>query len=212
MKFTIFAVLAGLCLVAVSANIELPAPIEEIDFEFIANDVAQDTVDIDAQVSWLGIYFVIHKALTTLKGVNCTIKEVYAIKAAATQFVSDVQACGGDVSKKLQQLIDTCNNIISTSNDIIHLDENVCGDTTSSDDTDTAVSVQKSTTPWKCFWKLLFKTLQLKNEVKKAINLIKKIPSVPGDAGTCVDNSVNTLSNAFNQFPTNVKTCSKLTN
>uniref|UniRef100_A0A1I8NRZ1 Protein TsetseEP domain-containing protein n=1 Tax=Stomoxys calcitrans TaxID=35570 RepID=A0A1I8NRZ1_STOCA len=209
MKFTLFALLAVLCLVSVRANVEITATIEEVDFEYIAKNVAEDVVDIDTQVSWFGIYFVIHKALTTLKGVNCTIKEVYAIKAAAQNFVADVQACGGEVSKKLQQLIDTCNDIISTSNDIIHLNENICGN--SADQDTSAVSPQKTTTPWKCFWKLLSKTLQLKGQVKKAIRLIRQIPSVPGDAGTCVNNALDTLSSAFNQFPSNVKTCSKLT-
>lgn len=194
---------------------ELPAPIEEIDFEYLANDIAEDVMDIDAQASWFGIYFVIHKALTTLKGVNCTIKETLAIRDAAQQFVTDVQNCGGEVSKKLQQLIDTCNDIISTANDILNVNENICGNTSDDDDTttdaDAAISPLKSKTPWKCFWKLFSTTLHLKNQVKNAISLIKKIPSVPGDTGDCVNTAVDTLANVFNAFPTNVKTCSKLT-
>ncbi|XP_073831699.1 uncharacterized protein [Musca autumnalis] len=212
MKVALIALLAGLCLVAVNANVELPSPMEEIDFEYIANDIAEDNMDIDAQVSWIGLYFVLHKALTTLKGVNCTIKEVYVIRDAAQAFVSNVQACGGEVSKKLQNLIDACNNIISTANDIIHVNENICGNTTTDDDsTDAAVATTLSSkTAWKCFWKLLFKTMDLKNQVKHAIYLIKHIPSVPGETGDCVNTAVSTLGDAFNQFPTNVKTCSKL--
>ncbi|XP_005185437.2 uncharacterized protein LOC101898958 [Musca domestica] len=212
MKLALIALVAGLCLVAVNANVELPAPMEEIDFEYIAKDIADDVVDIDAQVSWFGIYFVIHKVLTTLKGVNCTIKEVLAIRTAAQNFLNDVKACGGEVSKKLQNLIDTCKNIVSTANDIIHVNENICGNTTPGDDgSDVAADALSVKTGWNCFWKLLFKTMSLKNQVKHAIYLIKQIPSVPGDTGVCVNNALSTLSNVFTQFPSNVKACSKLT-
>ncbi|XP_061389890.1 uncharacterized protein LOC133325081 [Musca vetustissima] len=216
MKITLIALIAGLCLVAVNASVVVPAPMEDIDFEYIANDVADDVIDIETQVSWFGIYFVIHKALTMLKGVNCTIKEVFAIRDAAQKFLNDVQACGGEVSKKLQNLIDTCKSIVSTANDIIHVDENICGNTPvddvqgTDDDSDVATNPMGNKTGWNCFWKLLFKTMKLKNEVKHAIYLIKHLPAVPGEAGDCVNTAAQDLASVFNQFPSNVKTCSKL--
>uniref|UniRef100_A0A1I8MFF6 Uncharacterized protein n=1 Tax=Musca domestica TaxID=7370 RepID=A0A1I8MFF6_MUSDO len=214
MKLALIAFVAGLCLVAVNANAELAAPMEELNYEYIANDIADDVVDIEAQISWFGIYFVIHKALTTLKGVKCTVKEVYAIRDAAQTFLNDVQACGGEVSKKLQSLINTCKNILSTANDIIHVNENICGnastDSSDGDSDDVTAETLSVKTGWNCFWKLLFKTMSLKNQVRHAIYLIKHIPAIPGEAGDCVNTALSNLANVFNQFPSNVKTCSKL--
>ncbi|XP_061389891.1 uncharacterized protein LOC133325082 [Musca vetustissima] len=217
MKIALIALLAGLSLVAVNASVmEIPSPLDEIDFEYIANDIADDVMDVDTQ-SWAGLYFVIHKVLTTVKGVNCTIKEVIGIRGAALKFLSDIHACGGEVSQKLQNLIDAVNNIISSANDIIHVNENICGNTdsdTTTDSTDGSKDVAATTmiskTDWNCFWKLLFKTLKLKNQIKHAIYLIKQIPSVPGATGECVTDAANTLSNYFTQFPNRVVECSKL--
>ncbi|KAM7350058.1 uncharacterized protein ACRADG_008740 [Cochliomyia hominivorax] len=215
MKFSLIILLAGLCLMAVSANIEVSTFVEDLDendYDYNPNDVAEDVTDIDEYVSWFGIYFIIRMALSFIKGVKCTVKEVYEIKGAAETFLEDIQQCGDDVNAKVQKLITTCKNIVITSSNIININESVCGnsapETTDFDD-DPTVATFKGKTHIKCFFKLLGKTLKLKNQVKSAIRLIKQIPKVPGEANNCVNTAVQHLGSVFNQFPASVKYCSK---
>ncbi|XP_065364827.1 uncharacterized protein LOC135957912 [Calliphora vicina] len=220
MKYSLIVLLCGLCLVA--ANIELSSSIEDefddLDYEYMANDIAEDIpVDVDPYViPWLGIYFIIHKALTGIKGVKCTVKEVVSIKNAAQTFLDEIQLCGDDVNAKAQQLITTCENIIVTSNNIINVNENICGGTSTStttlesDDDIMEAVVQK--TKINCFFKLLGKTMKLKYQIRRAIRLIRQIPKVPGEANECVNTAAENLGNVFNQFPSKVKYCSKLLN
>ncbi|XP_065363116.1 uncharacterized protein LOC135956515 [Calliphora vicina] len=215
MKFSLIVLLAGLCLVAVSANIEVSSSLEnelDNDYEYVANDVAEDVTDIEEYISWFGIYFVIRKAISFVKGVKCTVKEVYEIKGAAETFLDDIQQCGDDVNAKVQKLITTCKNIVTTSTNIINVNENICGNTsaTTFDADDVAVDTLRSKTPVKCFFKLLGKTLKLKNQIKTAIRLIKKIPKVPGEANECANTAAQDLGSVLNEFPGNVKYCSKL--
>ncbi|XP_023294691.2 uncharacterized protein LOC111677734 [Lucilia cuprina] len=220
MKYSLIFLLCGLCLVAVSANIEVASSSEEdfdLDYEYVANDIAEDvSTEIDPQfIPWLGIYFIIHKALTGIKGVKCTVKEVVSIKTAAQQFLDEIELCGDDVNAKAQQLIETCKNIVVTANNIINVNINACGatppSTTTFDVEDEDVmepAVQK--TKISCFFKLLGKTLKLKNQIRRAIRLIRQIPKVPGTANECVNTAAQNLGNVFNQFPSKVKYCSKL--
>ncbi|XP_037812291.1 uncharacterized protein LOC119604030 [Lucilia sericata] len=219
MKYSLIFLLCGLCLVVVSANIEVASSIEDdfdLDYEYIANDIAEDvTAEIDPQViPWLGIYFIIRKALTAIKGVKCTVKEVVSIKNAAQQFLDEIELCGDDVNAKAQQLIETCKNIIVTANNIISVNVTTCGGTSTSttspkaEDDVMEPAVQK--TKINCFFKLLGKTLKLKNQIRRAIHLIKQIPKVPGTANECVNTAAQNLGNVFNQFPSKVKYCSSL--
>ncbi|XP_061397887.1 uncharacterized protein LOC133333561 [Musca vetustissima] len=219
MKFTVFAVIAAFCLVAVSANatgdIFLQNELME-DMELISQDLAEEIAEIEPNGAFTGMYFVIKKALRYVKGLNCTIKEVLAIQTAAQNFVDSVRACGGEVSKKVQNLIDACNDIIQTCKEILGINETICGNSndveeSSGDDVESHGVISKAKTAHKCFVKMVRKVNKLKKQVKRAIKMIKSIKKVPGDTSDCVMDAVNNLEMYFTQFPANIKTCSKLT-
>ncbi|XP_073835711.1 uncharacterized protein [Musca autumnalis] len=225
MKFTVFALIAAFCLVAVSANattgdIILDNELME-EMELIAQDLADEIVEIEPYGVWTGMYRIIKKALRYMKGLNCTIKEVLEIQTAAQNFINSVQACGGEVNKKVQNLIDACNDILETCKDILGINESICGNSNNADEEETAVAdaadietygvVSDAKTAHKCFVKMVRKVNKLKKQVKRAIKMIKDIKKVPGDTSDCVLDAVNSLEMTFTQFPTNVKSCSKLT-
>lgn len=188
------------------------------EFELLAQDLADEISDIETYGAFTGMYRIIKKALRYMKGLNCTVKEVLQIETAAQTFVDSVQACGGEVSKKVQNLIDACNDIIQTCKDILGINESICGNTVDDDDADdddddveTYGVVSTGKTVHKCFVKMVRKVNKLKKQVKKAIKMINDIKKVPGDTNDCVLTAVNSLEMTFTQFPANVKTCSKLT-
>ncbi|XP_005189713.2 uncharacterized protein LOC101890167 [Musca domestica] len=216
MKFTVFAVIAAFCLVAVSANatgdIFLNNELME-DLELTAQDLADEIAEIEPYGAFTGMYSVIKKALRYVKGLNCTIKEVLAIQTAAQNFVDNVKACGGEVSKKVQKLIDACNDILKTCKEILGINESVCGNSNDVEEEqpETQGVISKAKTAHKCFVKMVRKVNKLKKQIKRAIKMIKDIKKVPGDTSDCVMAAVNTLETTFTQFPANIKTCSKLT-
>ncbi|XP_005189714.2 uncharacterized protein LOC101890344 [Musca domestica] len=224
MKFTLFALIAGFCLVAVSANatgdIFLKNELME-DMELTAQDLADELAEIEPYGFFTGMYTVIKRALRYVKGLNCTIKEVLAIENAAHNFVNSVAACGGQISQKAQNLVNACLDIIETCKAILGINESVCGNSNDAEETDSDVAaaedvesygvVSKLKTSHKCFVQMVRKVNKLKKQVKKVISMIKDIKKVPGDTSDCVMAAVNTLETTFTQFPANVKACSKLT-
>ena len=183
--------------------------------ELIANDLADDITDIESHVtvSWLGIFFIIQKALSAVKGVKCTVKEVVEIESAAQTFLNDVQACGDvNINSKAQKLIATCKSIVTNAGNIININESaVCGgsSTVATNAENVAVEAFTVNTKISCFFKLFGKTLKLKNQIRHAIYLISQIPKVTAQANECVNAAAANLGSVFYQFPTKVKYCSK---
>ena len=185
------------------------------DYEYIAHDLTEDITDteVDEFISWTGIYFIIHKALSVIRGVKCTVGEVYEIKDASVTFLTDIKQCGNDLNAKVLKLVTTCQNIVNTTGSIIAVNENVCGKRNNPDASNTeaeTVEMLAVKTSIKCFFKLFTKTIKLKNQIRSAIRLIKLIPKVPGQTNQCVNTTVQNLGNVFNAFPGNVKYCSSL--
>ncbi|XP_065365337.1 uncharacterized protein LOC135958360 [Calliphora vicina] len=208
MKFCIILLMASSCLMAASANIITSSTLNNElnkDYKFVSNDIAEGNIGVEPYlISWSTLNIVIRKALSIILGVKCTVREVLEIKEAALKFIDDIEKCGNNVTDSVQTLIDACKTIISLCNDILHVNENICGNSTKPEESDNAK------TPTKCFKKLYKKTVELKDEVKDAITLIKIITKVPNETGKCVTTAVRDLESVFIKFPVKIEFCSKL--
>lgn len=178
------------------------------EYELMAQDLPEEIMDIEAQTIFSGMYWVLKKTLTTLKGISCTIDEVLKIQVAAHKFLTDIAACGGEVSQKVQTLIDAVNDIIETCKAIVGINESVCAN--GANTTRGVVSGVKVS--HKCAANMLSKLLRLNTQIQRALKLIIQIKNVPGDSSKCVLKAVDTLEKYFTEFPANIKICSKLTN
>ncbi|XP_037812294.1 uncharacterized protein LOC119604036 [Lucilia sericata] len=208
MKFAVFALIASLCLVAVTAKAtgEFMFENEEIqEYEYIAQELADEIMEIEPQTIFNGMYYVLKKVLKTLNGVKCTIEEVLRIQVAAHTFLTDIAACGGEVSQKVQNLIDAVNDIIETCKAIIGISESVCAN-----EQDTRGVVSGVKTSHKCAVNMLRKLLRLNKQIKRALKLIYQIKNVPGDTSKCVLDAVDNLEKYFTEFPANIKACSNI--
>ncbi|XP_065364872.1 uncharacterized protein LOC135957949 [Calliphora vicina] len=211
MKFAVFAFIASLCLVAVTAKAtgELMVDYEDIQqYEYIAQELAEEIMEIEPQGVFTGIFFVLKKVLKTLKGVSCAVDEVLKIQVAGHRFLTDIAACGGEVSQKVQTLIDAVKDIIETSKAIGGINEAVCANDHNDRLLKGVVSSIKS--GHKCAANMLSKLLRLSRQIKRAIKLIIQIKNVPGDTSRCVLDAVDTLEKYFTEFPANIKACSNL--
>ncbi|XP_075156416.1 uncharacterized protein LOC142229733 [Haematobia irritans] len=203
MKFAVVALLAALCLASVHANAigyDVPHP---NDLEYVPNDLADGVLDVDNFSILSTFYWIARASLKTLKGVNCTIKQVMNIKSITQSFIPSVQACGTDAAADFKNVITSAQSVITTCDNIINLNEQVCNNDESTNGS--------TSTPSSCFTKLLGQLSTLSSQMKKTQAAIKKVPTIPTDAVTCTNNAVNTLTTAYTNFPTNVKSCSKLT-
>ncbi|KAM7348556.1 uncharacterized protein ACRADG_007826 [Cochliomyia hominivorax] len=200
MKVTIILLAAVCCFAAVnSASFEKPEP-----YDLWLDDVfADDIVEFESRSIFSGFYWVLKSALRTLKGVNCTIKQVIAVKNATQKFIDDIHSCGADAVNAFKNVITAAQSVIATCNNILHLNENVCNNDESTNG--------KPSTPFSCFVKLFRQLLKLRKQIKNTLSAIKKVPAVPSEAAGCANNAVTELTNVFTSFPSFVKTCSKLT-
>lgn len=178
------------------------------DYEFIAQELADEIMEIEPQTIFSSMYYVLKKTLKTLKGISCTIDEVLKIQVAAHTFLTDIHACGGEVNQKVQTLIDAVNDIIETCKAIIGINESVCANGQDGSATRGVVSSVKVS--HKCAANMLRKLLRLNKQIKRALKLIVQIKNVPGDTSKCVLNAVDNLEKYFTEFPANIKACSQL--
>ncbi|KAH8397578.1 hypothetical protein KR222_011129 [Zaprionus bogoriensis] len=148
-------------------------------------------------------WWAIKVALRSVKGFNCIIKWVVGIKDSALQYNTALIGCGVDATQDVTNLINQNLKIINTTSSIINLKSTICASTE---------DAQKPSKPvTKCVVKTLAKVYSLYRQVKYAIVLAKKIPQTGPNAVTCVTNATTNLTNYYTQFPSNLKTCSKLT-
>ncbi|XP_073835710.1 uncharacterized protein [Musca autumnalis] len=202
MKFTIFALVAVLCLAACNVNAAGFEDSNPTDLEYVPIDFA-DEVDIESYTIFSSFYWIARAALKTLKGANCTIKQVQAVKNAATNFIPSIQACGTDAANACKTVITSAQSVISTCDTIINLNEQVCNNDESTNG--------KTSTPLTCFTKLLSQLNTLNKQINATLTAIKKVPAVPSDAADCANNAVSDLTSPMNNFAADIKSCSKLT-
>ncbi|XP_023294692.2 uncharacterized protein LOC111677735 [Lucilia cuprina] len=205
MKFAVFALIASLCLVAVAAKAtgDFMIENEEIqEYEYIAQELADEIMEIEPQTIFNGMYYVLKKVLKTLNGVKCTVEEVLRIQVASHTFLTDIHACGGEVNQKVQNLINAVNDIIETCKAIIGISESVCAN-----EQGTRGVVSGVKTSHKCAANMLRKLLRLNKQIKRALKLIYQIKKVPGDTSKCVLDAVDQLEKYFTEFPANIKAC-----
>ncbi|XP_023294694.2 uncharacterized protein LOC111677737 [Lucilia cuprina] len=208
MKFAVFTFLACLCLVGASAKATGDFMIDQDVFqqyEYINDDLAEEIMEIEPQTFFSGFYYVLKKVLKTFQGIACVVNEVYRVQVASHNFLTDIALCGGELSQKVQTLVNAVKDIIETCRAIAGINESVC----SNDHADVfgrgVVSSVK--VGHKCASNMLSKLLRLNRQIKRAIKLMIQIKNVPGDTSECVLNAVDTLLNQYTQFPANVKAC-----
>ncbi|XP_037823675.1 uncharacterized protein LOC119612034 [Lucilia sericata] len=215
MKFAVFAFIASLCLVAVTAKATGEFVVENEDiqvYEYIAQELAEEIAEIEPQGIFTGIYFVLKKTLKTLKGLGCAVDEVLKIQVAAHTFLTDIAACGGELNQKVQTLVDAVKDIIETCKAIGGINEAVCSNDHGTRGVKGVVSkvVNGVKVGHKCSANMFLKLLRLARQIKRAINLIIQIKNVPGDTSKCVLDAVDNLEKYFTEFPANIKACSNL--
>ncbi|XP_061389886.1 uncharacterized protein LOC133325076 [Musca vetustissima] len=185
MKFAVFALVAALCLVAVNAN--AVGFTDDFPTDFVPSDFVDDEfVDIEQYHIFSTFWWITKAALRTLKGVNCSIKQVMKIKDAALNFLPSIHGCGADATKAYANIITTTQNVINTCNAIIQTNEEVCNNDESTNG--------KPSTPKACFTTLLKQFYTLNKQIKAVKTAIKKVPSIPSDAADCANQAVNDLT------------------
>lgn len=157
-------------------------------------------VEIEAR-TFKTLWWILKSILKTLRGINCTIKGVVNVKESTEQMFSNFQVCGVETSKQIQAVLDSAQKVISISNDIVNINDNVCNNPDYLADVDAS---QKASS--KCVKQLRSKILNLNSQIKTTTKLIKKVPT---NAGDCVTTTFSTYQQSIIGFPDFVKTCAK---
>lgn len=133
------------------------------------------------------------KVLTTVRGVNCTIKTVADILIATTKYVDSIDACGMAVPREVAKIVKCCKDIIAICEDIIHLNTTIC-----------AAEENGKMTSGKCFWKLFEAVMKLTRKLNTALKLIAKLPA---DTEACFVDATNEVVESYDNFLPNINKC-----
>ncbi|XP_017052349.1 uncharacterized protein LOC108095689 [Drosophila ficusphila] len=179
---------------------------QNLDFEFdFESELEQLLDELDNELDYMdveergfvgSVRKILRKALTTVRGTNCIIKEVVNILSSCTNYVDAIDACGTAIPKDVAKIVNSVKQIINICNDIIHLRSQLCA----TDDSDG--SVIKNTS--KCFWKLFISSMKLTRRINETLKLIAKLPK---DTSSCFVDATNSVSASFNSFLPNINVC-----
>lgn len=136
---------------------------------------------------------ILMKVLTTMRGVDCTFKEVIEVMAATVRYLEDIDSCGTAVPKDIAKIVKSCKSIIDICNDIIHLRSNLC-----------ANDGESKTTTSGCFWELFKAIMRLTRKLNTTLKLIAKMPS---DTETCFVDATKNVESSYNAFMPRINMC-----
>ncbi|TMW46922.1 hypothetical protein DOY81_008003 [Sarcophaga bullata] len=203
MKVIVFLLVATLSLSAINANAVDNTLLNSEDiqeYEYAMRDLP----DIDPIG---GIFTIVKAVVRTLKGVSCAVDEVLAIKMAANEFLAATTACGGEINKDVQNLIDAVYNIVVIAEDVADVGINDCLKGVGGGSVISGV-----VTGPKCALKMSRRLTKFSKEVLSTLKLIVQIKDVPGDTGKCALDAITTLGGYFTEFVPNIKSCSEMPN
>ncbi|XP_017131840.1 uncharacterized protein LOC108149007 [Drosophila elegans] len=201
----LLVLVSATCLLTTQANsIELREENSDNEFDFeleleqlldeLDND--NDYMDFDEQGFIRTCRKILRKALKTVRGTNCIIKEVVNILSSCTNFVDAIDACGTEIPKDVAKIVESVKQIIQICNDIIHLQSKLCAKDKS------AGSVIKNS--FKCFWNLFKASMKLTRKINRTLKLIAKLPA---DTSSCFVNATNKVTFSFKSFLPNINVC-----
>jgi len=129
----------------------------ESELEDLLDELDNDNeyMDVEAQGFIKTCRKILRKALKTVRGTNCIIKEVASILSSCTNYVDAIDDCGTAIPKDVAKIVVSVKQIIKICDDIIHLHSKLCAKDESDDG-----SIIKNTS--KCFWELFKALIRLK--------------------------------------------------
>ncbi|XP_037731250.1 uncharacterized protein LOC119561837 [Drosophila subpulchrella] len=202
----LLVVVSATCLLTTRAN-SIESRESDLDYEFdfeseledlldeLDND--NDYMDVEAQGFIKTCRKILRKALKTVRGTNCIIKEVADILSSCTNYVDAIDDCGTAIPKDVAKIVDSVKQIIKICDDIIHLHSKLCA----KDESDDGSIIKNSS---KCFWKLFKASMKLTRKINKTLKLIAKLPS---DTSSCFVSATNNVTASFNSFLPNINVC-----
>lgn len=174
---------------------ELFAALDELNEE-LDDDLDEDYMDFEEYGALRKFKNALKKALKSVRGVNCILKEVTAILSASTGYVDAIDACGTNVPKDVLAIVDSVKTIISLCNDVINVNSKLCA-------ADEEAGTDKPTSS-KCFWKLLKTVMRLTRKINRTIKQIAKLPT---DTSSCFVDATLSVKASYNSFIPNINTC-----
>ncbi|KAL7738906.1 hypothetical protein ACLKA6_008487 [Drosophila palustris] len=131
--------------------------------------------------------------LTTVRGVNCTMKQVIEVMIATTNYIDAIDACGTAVPKDIAKIVKSCQNIYNICDDIVHLNSTIC-----SHDEDAKM------TGLSCTFHLTIAIMKLTRNIN---TVLKQMYNLPFDTEVCFVDATREVADVYENFMPRVKLC-----
>ncbi|XP_073835702.1 uncharacterized protein [Musca autumnalis] len=157
---------------------------------------------IQPRTIFSAFWWLVKSVMKTLRGINCTIKGVVNVRDSTGEMLRNFQRCEANTVKEAQAVVDSAQKVLSLTNEILHINDEVCGNPNYTDENvDPKAKVSAS-----CAKQLRSKIISLNNQIKTTVKLTKKVPK---DAGDCALNTFTKYRDSIADFPGFVKECKK---
>lgn len=133
------------------------------------------------------------KVLTTMRGVDCTFREVIEVLAATVSYLDNIEKCGTAVPADIAKIVKSCKSIVDICNSIIHLRSDLC-----------ANDGDSKTTTSGCFWELFKAVMKL---TRKLNTTLKLIANLPADTETCFVDATKKVESSYSAFMPQINMC-----
>ncbi|XP_068149443.1 uncharacterized protein [Drosophila tropicalis] len=161
----------------------------------------QEYMDIESYGIILSCKKILRKALKSVRGTNCILKEVVSVLSACTTYVDAIDACGVAVPKDVANILSSVKSMITICNNIIHANSTYCNTTA---EAEADASSRTIATTGKCFTKVFVATMKLVRKINVTLKLIAKLPS---DTSSCFLDATNNVKDACNTFLPKIDVC-----
>ncbi|TMW46923.1 hypothetical protein DOY81_008004, partial [Sarcophaga bullata] len=202
MKVIVFLLVATLSLLVVNASVIDNSLLHAEDIQEHEYSIHDTFLDFDP-IS--GIFTIVKTVVKTVKGISCTIGEVFKIITAGNDFLAATTACGGEINKDVQNLIDAVHNVIVIAEDVVDIGVNIC-----LKDQEEGSIISGLISGPKCALKLTPKLTKFTTEVISTLKLVVQIKDIPGNTGKCTLNAITNLGSYFTEFVPHIKSCAEL--
>uniref|UniRef100_A0A1I8PGU5 Protein TsetseEP domain-containing protein n=1 Tax=Stomoxys calcitrans TaxID=35570 RepID=A0A1I8PGU5_STOCA len=193
-------------------NLENPESVENLDSSFdrspdfdhlLSQDLDSDALPpIQPRSIFNPLWWLLRSIFRTLRGINCTIKAVVKIRDSTELMLANFHKCGAEASKKVEAVVDSAEKVLNISNEIVHINSEVCGNPNYSSEYVDGNYKMTAT----CFKQLRSKVISLNSQIRTTVNLIRKVSI---DAGECVTTTFLEYRKSIINFPSFIKECSK---
>ncbi|KAH8235604.1 hypothetical protein KR032_003759 [Drosophila birchii] len=163
-------------------------------------DMNGEYMDVEAHGFIGACKNILWKGFKGANGTLCITREVVRVMDSCNNYIAAIGKCTINMPKDVLAIVNNAKQMVTISNNIIHLRSQLCASTTST----TRGLISGTKNSLKCFKRLFWATMSL---VHRMNIMIKQSVHLPSNTATCYVSATKAVAASCNAFLPNINTC-----